>query len=121
MSTAKKTGGGSAEVELTEFEMKIKSIEGRETFEGITSGLDVFVMSSNSPHDDIEMLSSPVAATFQTCSSQATGLELVEPGFYDPRKRKLSDPGTDSVKKNILENQVKKVEILEAIESKMVC
>ena len=39
LSAAKKTGGGPSEAELTEFEMKIKCIKGKEAFEGIADGL----------------------------------------------------------------------------------
>ena len=38
---AKKTGGGPAEAELKEFELKIRSIKGNKTFEGITGGVDI--------------------------------------------------------------------------------
>ena len=77
------------------------------------------MMPSNSPRSEIEMLSSLVAVSFQPCCSQTASSELVELDIHPPKKRKLSDPGTDNVKKNILENEVKKVEILKAIESKM--
>ena len=54
---AKKTGCGPAEAELTEFELKIRSIKGNETFEGITGGVDISMMSSDSPQSDtIEMV-----------------------------------------------------------------
>ena len=46
---AKKTGCGPAEAELTEFELKIRSIKGNKTFEGITGGVDISMMSSDSP------------------------------------------------------------------------
>ena len=36
LASARKTGGGPAEAELTEFELKIKVIKGVETFEGIS-------------------------------------------------------------------------------------
>ena len=39
LSATKETRGEPAEAELTEIEMKIKSIKGRETFEGITDGI----------------------------------------------------------------------------------
>ena len=65
------------------------------------------------------MLSSPVALPFQACSSQAASSEFVVAEFHNLRKRKLNVPGTDSFKRSIMENEVKKVEILEATESKM--
>ena len=37
------------------------------------------MISSNSPHYDIEMRSSPVEVPFQACSSQAASSELMEP------------------------------------------
>ena len=101
---AKKTGGGPAEAELTEFELKISSIKGNETFEGITGGVDISMMSSDSPQSDtIEMVSSPTAVVpFQLCSSQTSaGSEMAEHDeMRPPRKRKLSEyPVSDSIKK----------------------
>ena len=119
LSAAKKTGGGPAEAELTEFELKIESIKGKETFEGLTGGVDTSMMSPNSPLSDVEMLSSPVAVPFQVCSSQTASSELVGLEIHPSRKRKLSDAGNDTVKKSILENEVKKVETLKAIDSKL--
>ena len=122
ISAAKKTGGGPAEAELTELEMKIKSIKGKETFEGIAGGVDISMMSSNSPLSDIEMVSSPAAVPFPfpVFSSQTASSDLAEHEMHPPRKRKLSDYHVaDNVKKNILENEVQKVEILNAIDSKI--
>ena len=77
------------------------------------------MLSSNSLCSDIEMLPSPVAVQFRSCCPQTASSELVELDIHPPKKRKLSDSGTDSVKKNILENELKKGEILKAIESRM--
>ena len=75
------------------------------------------MMSPNSPLSDVEMLFSPVAVPFQACSSQTASSELVG---LPSRKRKLSDAGNDIVvKKSILENEVKKVESLKLIDSKL--
>ena len=67
--------------------MKIKSIKGRETFEGITDVMDLSMMSPGSSHHDIEMLSSPVALPFQACSSQAASSELMEPAEFHNQGR----------------------------------
>ena len=75
-------------------------------------------MSSNSPLSVVEMLSSPVPVPFQACSSQTACSELVGLEIHSTRKRKLSDPGNDSVTKSLLENEVKKVESLKEAESK---
>ena len=77
------------------------------------------MMSPNSALSDVEMLSSPVALPFQVCSSQTVSSELVGLEIHPSRKRKLSDAGNDIVKKSILENEVKKVETLKAIDSKL--
>ena len=77
------------------------------------------MISPNSPLSDVEMLSSPVAVPFQVCSSQTASSELVGLEIHSSRKRKLCDAGNNIVKKSILENEVKKVETLKAIDSKL--
>ena len=89
----------------SEIEMKINYIMEKYTFEGLTGGLDISMKSSNNiPRSDFEMLSIPVTVLFQTCSPQTAFSELVE--FILPRNRKLSDPGSVTVKKIIIENEV---------------
>ena len=41
LSSIRKIGGGSLEANLSEMELKIKSIKGKEIFEGVTSGIDL--------------------------------------------------------------------------------
>ena len=84
LSSAKKTGGGPPEAGLTEFEVKILAIKGKETFEGITEGIDTSMVSANSPLIDSDMMiSSPVALPFVTSESAAK--------IPHPRKRKHSE------------------------------
>lgn len=63
------------------------------------------------------MLSSRVAIPFQACTSQTASTESAGLEIHPPGKRKLSDPRYESIKKSILENEVKKVKIFKAIES----
>ena len=41
LSAAKNAGGGPAEAVLTAFELKNKIYQGKETFEGLTGGIDI--------------------------------------------------------------------------------
>ena len=41
ISSARKTGGGSPTAELTELEAKLKSIKGKELFDGIQGGIEI--------------------------------------------------------------------------------
>ena len=61
IKSVRKTGGGPAEAELTYLEEKIHSIRGKETFEGISCGIDV----SAEPQ-----------------SSQLSGQMLISPSVY---------------------------------------
>ena len=54
LASARKTGGGAAEAELTELELKIKAIKGVETFEGISSGIDLS-LGNISPLSDVDL------------------------------------------------------------------
>ena len=113
----KKTGGGPAEPVLTELETKIRSIEGKEIFEGIEAGIDLS-MGSNTPLSDLDMAISP-AGTLQDFGAQS-GSEAEIAMKPPARKRKLNEiPMTDSFKEGILENEKQKVEILKRIDSKL--
>ena len=113
LSSAKKTGGGPPEAGLTELEAKILAIKGRETFEGITEGIDTSMASANSPLTDSDMMiSSPVNVLFAMSES---AVEIPHPS-----KRKLSEISVqDNIKKNILENEVQKIELIQSIESQI--
>ena len=56
VSSARKTGGGSPTAKLTELEAKLKSIKGKELFDGIQGGIDISnplpisKLSDQSPH-----------------------------------------------------------------------
>ena len=58
IKSVRKTGGGPAEAELTYLEEKIHSIRGKETFEGISCGIDVSAEPQSS-HLSGQMLISP--------------------------------------------------------------
>ena len=62
IASTKKTGGGPADAQLDELELKISSIKGRECFEGIESGIDL-TMSSVGAGDEILMVTSPTPST----------------------------------------------------------
>ena len=55
LSSIRKTGGGSPEGNLSEMELKIKSIKGKELFEGVASGIDLSLLSPISPLSESEM------------------------------------------------------------------
>ena len=115
LSSAKRTGGGPAEAGLTELELKLKSIKGKETCEGISTGLDLS-MVTNSPLSEVDMIISPVAP-LQTASQSGSEFDLE---IKHPRKRKFSnDLVTGSVKERILGNKIQKIEILHSIDSKL--
>ena len=52
---AHKTGGGSPEANLSEMELKIKCIKGKELFEGLSSGIDLCLESPISPLCESDM------------------------------------------------------------------
>ena len=84
LASARKTGGGPAEAGLTEFQLKIKAIKGRETFEGISSGIDLS-LGSNCPSSDVDlMITSPIAASIPSQSGSESGLDM-----NPPRKRRF--------------------------------
>ena len=114
--SVRKTGGGPAEAGLTEFELKIKSIKGVETFEGISSGIDLSY-GNNSPLSDVDlMVTSPTGVPSLSQTGSEFALEMNPPS----RKRKLPDDViTDPVKKSILQNEVAKLEVLNSIDSKI--
>ena len=117
LASMRKTGGGPAEAELTELETKIRSIKGKEIFEGIEAGIDLS-MGTNSPLSDLDMAISP-AGTLQDLGSQS-GSEIEFAMKPPARKRKLNEiPVTDPFKEGILENERQKVEILKRIASKL--
>ena len=117
LASMRKTGGGPAEAELTELETKIRSIKGKEIFEGIEAGIDLS-MGTNSPLSDLDMAISP-AGTLQDLGSQS-GSEIEIAMKPPARKRKLNEIAvTDPFKEGILENERQKVEILKRIDSKL--
>ena len=116
MISVRKTGGGPAEAGLTEFELKIKSIKGVETFEGISSGIDLSY-GNNSPLSDVDlMVTSPTGVLSLSQTGSESALEMNPPS----RKRKLPDDViTYPVKESILQNEVAKLEVLNSIDSKI--
>ena len=115
LASARKTGGGPAEAELTEFELKIKVIKGVETFEGISSGIDLS-LESNCLSSDVDlMITSPTAASIPSQSCSESGLDM-----NPPRKRRFTEElNIDSVKESILQNEVAKLGVLNSIHSKI--
>ena len=104
MASAKKTGGGDADDELTELELKIKSIKGKEIFEGISGGIDLSMESPISPLSEVEMVISPSGLRPIELSS--------EPEFEMkvPQKRKnCDDTVTASDGLKLLEKEEEKV------------
>ena len=103
LASARKTGGGAAEAELTELELKIKAIKGVETFEGISSGIDLS-LGNNSPLSDVDlMVTSPTGARILSPSSLEFGLEM-----KPLRKRRFPDDMIiDPVKETILQMKVR--------------
>ena len=104
LTTARKTGGGSPAAELTELEYKLKSIKGKELFEGIPGGID---LCSESPISPLPLSDSDMSI-----------VEEIKP----PRKRKFFNESmvTDTtLKKSLLETEQEKIEILRSIDTKM--
>ena len=99
--SARKTGGGSPEAELTEHEAKLKSIKGKELFEGVQGGIDIGSASPITPLSDSDM----------------SIVEEMKP----PKKRKFFDESlTDTtLKKALLETEQEKIGLLRNINSKM--
>ena len=61
LATAERTGGETAEAELNELELKISSIKGRECYEGIESGVDLSLNSSEIVDENV-MTVNPVSS-----------------------------------------------------------
>ena len=101
--SARKTGGGSPEAELTELEAKLKSIKGK-LFEGVQGGIDICSASPITPLSDSDM----------------SIVEEMKP----PRKRKFFDERsnlTDThLKKALLETEQEKIGLVRNIYNKMV-
>ena len=55
VSSARRTGGGLPTAELTELEAKLKTIKGKELFEGVVGGIDISNISPISPLSDSDM------------------------------------------------------------------
>ena len=91
ISSAKKTCVGPAKAELSELELKIQIIKGREIFERITAGINTSIESTLSPLDDIDIWSSPIPR------------EMI---IQHPRQRSLpNDDESNSHKKAMFENE----------------
>ena len=99
--SARKTGGGSPEAELTELEAKLKSIKGKELFKGIQGGIDFCSASPITPLSDSDM----------------SIVEEMKP----PKKQKFSDESlTDTtLKKALLETEQEKIGLLRNMNNKM--
>ena len=117
LASSKKTGGGQAEARLTELEVKIKSINGKESFEGITGGIDLSIESPISPLSGIEMAISPYAITNPPQCVSDSGNEIMP-----PRERKFSEESLlapDPLRQKILEREDEKLCILKSIDFKL--
>ena len=115
LASARKTGGGAAEAELTELELKIKVIKGLETFEGNSSITDLS-LGNNSPLSDVDlMVTIPTGARILSPSSLKFELEM-----KPPRKRIFPDDMIiDPVKETVLQNKGAKLDVLTGINSKI--
>ena len=106
LSSIRKTGGGSPEGNLSEMELKIKSIKGKELFEGVASGIDLSLESPISPLSESEM-----------SIGSATDRDI-----KPRRKRKFFDDDialTHSVKNVILQGEQEKLVVLKSIDTKL--
>ena len=102
----RKTGAGSPEANLLEMELKIQSIKGKELLKGVTSGIDLSLLSPISPLSDSEM-----------SISSAADREI-----KPQEKKKFSDEDinlTHSVKNVILQKEQEKLVVLRNINSKL--
>ena len=101
--SARKTGGGSPEAELTELEAKLKSIKGKELFEGVQGGIDICSASPITPLSDSDM----------------SIVEEMKP----PRKRKFFDERSNltdtTLKKALLETEQEKIGLLRNINNEI--
>ena len=117
LASSKKTGGCQAEAGLTELELKIKSIKGKESFEGIAGGIDLSIESPISPLSEIEMAISPDAIANPSQSISESGNEI-----KPPRKRKFFEENSlapDPLRQKILEREDEKLCILKSIDFKL--
>ena len=106
MITARKRGGGSPEANLSEMELKIKCIKGKELFEGVSSGIDLSLESPISPLSESDM-----------SISNATNIEL-----KPPKKRIFiaeDDTLGHSLKNTLMQGEQEKLVLLKSIDSKM--
>ena len=106
MISARKTGGGSPEANLSEMELKIKCIKGKELFEGVSSGIDLSLESPISPLSESDM-----------SISNATNIE-----FKPPKKRIFiaeNDTLGHSLKNTLMQGEQEKLVLLKSIDSKM--
>ena len=107
MVSTRRTGGGAAEAELTELELKIKAIKGVETFEGIYSEIDILLGNNRPLSDGDLMVTSPTGARILTPSGSEFVLEM-----KPARKRFPDDVIKDPVKETILKNEGAKLDIM---------
>ena len=106
LSSIRKTGCGSPEGNLSEMELKIKSIKGKELFEGVASGIDLSLLSPISPLSESEM-----------SIGSATDRDI-----KPRRKRKFFDDDialTHSVKNVILQGEQEKLVVWKSIDTKL--
>ena len=109
MISVRKTGGGSPEANLSEMELKIKCIKGKELFEGVNLGIDLSLGSPISPF-------SPLSESEVSISNVSN----IEP--KQTKKRKFfaeDDTLGQSLKKILMEGEQEKLAILKSIDSKM--
>ena len=99
--SARKTGGGSPDAELTDLEAKLKSIKGKELFEGVQGG--IYICSA-----------SPITTL---SDSDMSIVEEMKP----PKKRKFFDESltNTTLKKALLETVQDKIVLLRNINNKM--
>ena len=115
-----KTGGGPPGSALTPLEDKIKSIKGKQIFEGIASGVDITIEPTHSQvsFDSDQMVMSPLLSTDDE-QPILTGLPSRKRKFSYPLSDATRDMQLTDTKQILLEKEEEKLAVVKRIESSL--
>ena len=120
IASRNKTGGGPPGCALTPLEDKIKSIKGKQVFEGIASGVDITIEPTHSQvsFDSDQMVMNPLLSTDDE-QPKLAGLPSRKRKFSYPLSDATRDMQLTDTKQILLEKEEEKLAVVKRIESSL--